>query len=265
MTLLERLETLRDVSLVVREPVRLGLRRTRGDATVGRYHLRRSGLAIHVRHDVLADLATLVQTFRQDHYVPPPAAERALAALGRPIHALDLGANIGMFGAWFLARHPDAEVVAYEADPDNARIHALTTEANSDRVRWRVVAAAAGTSDGEVRFLAGNATNSRLAEDSEEGATTVSQEDVIARAGDADLLKIDIEGAEWELLADPRFATLPAAVVALEFHVARCPEPDPRAAAHRLLEAAGYEVADGELDAEPGHGMVWGWKVARGS
>lgn len=259
----ERIETFRDVAAVVREPVRLSVRRLRGSATVGRYHLRRSGLAIHMRHDVLADLATLVQTFRQDHYVPPPPAEAALTALGRPVRALDLGANIGMFGAWFLDRHPDGEVLAYEADPDNARIHSLTTDANRPRAQWQLVAAAAGPRVGEVRFLAGHATNSRLADASDDGAIVVPQEDVLERAGEFDLLKIDIEGAEWDLMADPRFAELPAVVVALEYHAARCPESDPRGAARRLLESVGYDVADGDLDADPGHGMVWGWKAAR--
>lgn len=261
VNLAERLGTFRDVAATVREPLRLSARRLGGRATVGRYHLRSSGLAIHLRHDVIADLATLVQTFRLDHYVLPAPVEAALNGTGRPVRALDLGANIGMFGAWFLSRHPDGEVVAYEADPSNASIHALTVAANAPKVRWELVAAAAGARDATVRFLAGHATNSRLADASDTEATDVPQHDVLARAGEVDLIKVDIEGAEWELLADPRFAGLPARAVALEYHAARCPEPDPRMLARRLLADAGYEVADAELDAEPGHGMVWGWRA----
>jgi FkbM family methyltransferase len=255
----DRVRTFREVSAVVAQPLRLSIAQVRHSPRTGRYRLRGSGIVIALRHDVLEDLATLIQTFRQGHYDPPPEAAAALNALGRPPHALDLGANIGMFGAWFLGRTPGARVTAYEADPDNARVHAETVAANPD-LAWEVHAAAAATADGEVAFLAGHATNSRLAEPGEQ-AVTVPAHDVLARAGDVDLLKIDIEGAEWALLADPRFAALPARVVALEFHPERCPGPDPHAAALEHLRAAGYEVAEGHLEATAGHGMVWGWRT----
>jgi hypothetical protein len=91
---------------------------------------------------------------------------------------------------------------------------------------------------------------------------TVPQHDVVARAGDVDLLKVDIEGAEWALVHDPRFAELSVPVVALEYHRERCPDPDPLVAATRALESAGYRVVPGDLAAEPGEGMVWGWRNA---
>ena len=262
MKLDERLRTLRDVAAVVREPLRLAFERMRGKSTTGRYHLRRSGLVVHLRHDVLDDVATLVQTFRQGHYVLPDEARAALDALGRPIRVMDLGANVGMFGAWLLSDHPDAHVIGYEADPANARVHALTVDANRNTVAWELVAAAAGARDGTVRFAAGGTTNSRLAGDDEPGGIAVPQHDVLARANAVDLLKIDIEGAEWALLEDPRFARLATPVVALEYHAERCPEDDPAGAATRALERAGYRVRPGDLDAEPGHGMVWGWRTA---
>ena len=91
-------------------------------------------------------------------------------------------------------------------------------------------------------------------------AATVPVHDVLGRAGHVDLLKVDIEGAEWSLIADHRFADLPARVIALEYHVERCPSDDPLAVATSALERAGYEVAPAELTAPRGHGMVWGWR-----
>jgi FkbM family methyltransferase len=258
----ERLGTLRDTAAVLREPLRLGARRLRGGPTIGRYHLRGSGLAVHLRHDVLEDLATLIQTFRQDHYLPPPDVRLALEQGGRRPHAMDLGANIGMFGAWFLSRYREGRVTAYEADPANARVHAMTVRANASRVAWEVIAAAAATQDGEVRFVTGRATNSRLAAEGEGDAEIVAQHDVLERAGDVDLLKVDIEGGEWALLADRRLGDLPIRAIALEYHSERCPEADPRSVARQRLAAAGFQVADHELDATPGHGMVWGWRTA---
>jgi FkbM family methyltransferase len=260
----ERLRTFRDVAAVIREPLRLGVRRAEGRSTIGRYRLRASDIVVFLRHDVLDDLATLVQTFREDHYAPPLGAVRALDALGRPPRAMDLGANIGMFGAWFLGRHPGARVTAYEAEPGNALVHARTVDANVPRHDWEVRAAAAATADGEVRFLSGRGAHSRLAGETDGDAelVTVPAEDVLARAGEVDFLKIDIEGAEWELLADDRFAALPARVVSLEYHAERCPQPDPREAALDALLSAGFEVAEAALHARPGHGMVWGWRKA---
>jgi len=261
MSLADRVRTLRDVSRIVREPIRLGVRQTRGANAVSRYTLRGSGISIHLRDDVTEDVATLVQTFSQRHYMPPPAIRARLAELGRPPRAMDLGANIGMFGAWFLSQYPGAKVTAYEADPDNARVHGLTVEANRGTHRWQLYAAAAASEDGEVAFVGGRATNSRLAEPGED-STTVPAHDVLGRAADVDLFKVDIEGGEWALLSDERFITLPACVVALEFHAYRCPSSNPHRAARELLSAAGYHVLEHDLAAPPGHGMVWGWRTA---
>lgn len=260
MVVTERVRSLYDVSRIVREPLRLGMRQTRGANAVSRYVLRGSGIVVHLRDDTTEDLATLVQTFRQDHYAPPPQVRARLANLGRSPHAMDLGANIGMFGAWFLGAYPGGRVTAYEADPDNARIHQLTVDANRRAHDWTLRAAAAATHDGEVAFLAGHATNSRMAEQGED-ATSVPAHDVLSRASDVDVLKIDIEGAEWALLADSRFAELPAVAVALEFHPNRCPSGDPRSAAHELLRGGGYDVLEHAFDATPGHGMIWGWRA----
>jgi hypothetical protein len=121
-------------------------------------------------------------------------------------------------------------VTAYEPDPANAHVHRLTVAANAD--------------PGDI------------------GVVTVPAHDVLARAGDVDFLKLDIEGAEWALLEDPRFAEMPARLVALEYHQARCPSDDARDTAVASLERAGYQVELGDLVATPGHGMVWGWRTA---
>jgi hypothetical protein len=62
---------------------------------------------------------------------------------------------------------------------------------------------------------------------------------------------MDIEGGEWDLLADPRFASVSAALLFLEYHPHLCPAPDARAHARRVLEEFGYLVdevfADGPV------------------
>ena len=66
--------------------------------------------------------------------------------------------------------------------------------------------------------------------------------DVFPLLADCDLIKIDIEGAEWEILQDPRFADLRASHVILEYHPRLCPADDPQALAQHILEASGYRI-----------------------
>jgi hypothetical protein len=75
-------------------------------------------------------------------------------------------------------------------------------------------------------------------------------------ARSADLVKVDIEGSEWELLADPRLASLTAPIWVMEWHDKQCPHPDPRAAAHAALRAAGFEVLC-EHRPLPSNGTLW--------
>jgi len=93
----------------------------------------------------------------------------------------------------------------------------------------------------------------------EAGDLEVRAEDVFRYAGESDYVKLDIEGAEWAILHDPRFPRL-APVVALEYHPHMCPTPDPDEHARRALDRAGYRWADAEFDSPRGHGMIWAWK-----
>src|SRR5262245_8984857 len=69
-------------------------------------------------------------------------------------------------------------------------------------------------------------------------------------------------GCRGAILADPRFRSVAARVVALENHALNCPEPDPKAFARRLLAEAGYQLVDATFHAASGQGMLWGWRPA---
>jgi hypothetical protein len=71
---------------------------------------------------------------------------------------------------------------------------------------------------------------------------------------------MDVEGAEWAILADRRFGSLSAKVVALEYHEHLCSDPDPAGLARRRLEEAGYEVAESKRETAAVQAMLWGWK-----
>jgi FkbM family methyltransferase len=245
---------------LVRESPRFLAGELRRPAGISVYEVRGTGVRVAVRHRSF-DAATLAEVFRNGWYEPPAEAADRLAAARR---ILDLGANIGMFGAFAVARWPAAELVAYEPDPANAAVHERAIAANGLVARWRLVQAAAGAHDGEVRFAAGHGASSHLAEVAGAGAAAetiaVQMGDVLEQLGTADLVKIDIEGGEWEILLDARFATSPPRVLVLEYHAAGCPTDDPRGAALEALRAAGMRTQLLWHDESAGVGMAWAWR-----
>ena len=157
-----------------------------------------------LRHD--RDREILAEIFSRHCYRPP-------FALSAP-RVLDLGANIGLFSAFAIRNLGAKEIVAVEADPDNLRT--LSGFVADHDLPVQIIEGFAGTKDGSVEFEAGLAANSRVAGPDSEKTISVNEFDVFA-LGSFDLAKIDIEGSEWKLLADPRFPQL-APVVVMEWH-----------------------------------------------
>jgi FkbM family methyltransferase len=238
---------------LVRERRRFVAGELRRRPTTGVYRLRESGVAVALRHHT-GDVMVLDEIFSQHEYEPPPEAAAVLETLSPRPRVLDLGANIGLFGAWALGRLPGATILAVEADPANAAIHRRTIDANALGDRWELRERFASTALGKVRFAAGEHATSHAADRGPE----VECLDVLPDLANADFVKIDIEGAEWAILADPRFARARPAVVVLEYHEEGCPEPDAAGAAERALRSAGLEIAHAGSKPRFGAGIVWG-------
>jgi FkbM family methyltransferase len=207
------------------------------------------------------------EMFIERVYEPPREVLDRIAQLPRPPRIVDLGANIGLFGAFALGRWPGAQITAVEPDPWNLEIHRLTVAANP-AAQWRLEGAAAANEAGKVPFATGGFNASAVIDrrdGTSEHAPTVPAIDVLPLMADADLIKMDIEGSEWALLDDPRFAALRPAVLVIEHHAHLCPGDDPRAAAFESLAAAGYEMLEAPLPpgACPGQGMFWAWPKRR--
>ena len=121
-----------------------------------------------------------------------------------PRTIVDLGANVGFSARFLSERYPYAELVAYEPDPEifhlaqrNVRGHARVSLQN------RAVAGEpgplelhrfAGGSWGTSSFVTSQAVTESFTADA------VTLDSIISELGDVDLLKIDIEGAEYEVL-----------------------------------------------------------------
>jgi FkbM family methyltransferase len=123
----------------------------------------------------------------------------------------DVGAHTGFFSL-IAARFIGGKglVVALEADPENATLLRLNAGRNGMRQVW-VVEAAAWSSSGQLKFQQASATSNRtegrVASNGEVGArgftvAAVTLDDLFftKQVRTPQLVKIDVEGAEWEVL-----------------------------------------------------------------
>ena len=84
----------------MRERARFVRNELRRGPTTATYRLRESTVAVAIRHHT-GDVMVLDEIFSQDEYEPPPGVQ-----LPKVESAVDLGANIGLFGAWLLGGYP---------------------------------------------------------------------------------------------------------------------------------------------------------------
>lgn len=237
----------------VRELWRFKWRENRRLETVGAYHTRDAGVPYFVRHTT-RDIGVFSEVFVLGEYVPPPEVSDWLATLGRPPRILDIGGNIGLFSTFARDRWRGSRVVSIEPDPENLEILQMNAAAGTN---LEVVPACASTRDGTLRFVAGQEAGSHVADASaSEDTIEVPCVDVFRLAASADLIKMDIEGSEWEIIDDPRFAAVPAGVLVMEWHDLLCPHAEPRAAMREALERAGFTIIADRVSF-PEVGMVW--------
>lgn len=248
----------------VKEPVEFVARQF-GPTRRAPYHLRRSDQVAIIRHrsrDVHIMNEIFGGTGGRLAYEPPSALGPVLDRNPAP-KILDLGGNIGMFGLYALHRWPGATVRSFEPDADSATSLGAAIAENRLQRRWSFAAAAVANHAGTVAFRGGLSADSHLVDvENGPGSVAVAGDvavpvaDLFELDGHHDLVKMDIEGGEWSVLADPRMAAFDADVIVLEWHDQGCPAPDPREHAIRLLREAGY----GELyeTAELGNcGVFW--------
>jgi FkbM family methyltransferase len=224
----------------VRELWRFKWREHRARPVIGGYHTRRGAVPYFIRHGT-RDVGIFSEIFIAGEYDPPPAVSELMAALGRPPRIVDLGANIGLFAASCRERWPGTSITAVEPDPENL---VLLRRTAAGAAEIEIVAACAANYDGSVSFVAGEFAESHVVgpDSQEQDTIEVPCVDVFGLAQDADLVKMDIEGSEWEILADPRLASLGAQALVMEWHDKRSSHPDPSAAARAALAQAGFEV-----------------------
>lgn len=130
---------------------------------------------------------------------------------------LDIGANVGIFCLAARNAFPEAVIHAYEP---NARLEPyLRVQAEAARCRYFLEAV--GVRDGAVRLFVDDAESVQTRSESDPAGPipAVAFAKAIQRLGGAvDLVKMDCEGAEWEIFED-RGAWRCVRNVSLEYHL----------------------------------------------
>jgi FkbM family methyltransferase len=143
-----------------------------------------------------ADLATVGEVLVDDLYEVPGVDDARVI--------VDLGSHIGTSIVFFRQRHPNAEIHGFEPDPRSfealqANVGALEGVSVDPR------AVAAGPGEARLRSSPNSLASSLVAGDGEPvPVRTVGLDGIIDELGldRIDLLKIDVEGAEYEVLAN---------------------------------------------------------------
>ena len=167
---------------------------------------------------------------------------------------LDCGANVGLATLYFKRLYPQARITAYEADPDIYQCLRTNLQRNGAST-VEAIHAAVWTANETVSFRCEGADSGAIAAVAKESDGVVRQvpgvrlHDILAEET-VDLLKIDIEGAEGQVLTDcvEVLANVRALLLDLhEFDVTRRETP----AILHLLAQAGFTYSLDELNPLP--------------
>jgi len=139
---------------------------------------------------------------------------------------IDLGGNVGFSCLYWTKQFPSAYIETFEPHPVHCDILLENPRMNEVSSRVLLHRAAAACQDGEG-ILSDKGVSSALLFTPRDCSIPVGTVDFFTRVGTSciDILKMDIEGGEYEILADDRFVTLAPRIryLIMEYH-----ERDPR-------------------------------------
>jgi FkbM family methyltransferase len=147
------------------------------------------GREVQLRPDT-TDEQVFHEVFVKHFHVPPEEI--------RPATVLDLGCNIGLTAAHFESLWPDAEIIGVDLDAENCAV------ARRNCRRARILNFAVSATSGSQTYSGEEAWGFRLDPAGDrivESRTLDELTDLFG--GSADFVKMDIEGAEWEVVQAP--------------------------------------------------------------
>jgi FkbM family methyltransferase len=194
------------------------------EVTFGKYHLRVP--------DTMSFLFQHQEIFADEFYYFQTSRERPLI--------LDCGANIGMSVLYFKELYPQARIIAFEAEAGIAALLRQNLQ-NNDIQNVLVVDKAVWVDEQGVLFGSEAADSSSIysESDSKKRVPSVRLRDYLTAEERIDFLKIDIEGAEIEVLEDCRDALGHVQNLFVEFH-SYIDHPQSLASVIKIFEENGF-------------------------
>jgi FkbM family methyltransferase len=170
--------------------------RTTIDSTEINLRLRVAGLVTPLRMR-MCDIYTLGEILHERQY-------HVRSALPPCPTILDAGANIGVAALWFLGQYPGAKLFCYEPELNNFSLLRANL-AGRDNVILEQVAVGARTESVTLHLASHGAMHSVMASGPAVGGLTVPQirlDDFLGchAIDQVDLLKLDVEGSEFEAI-----------------------------------------------------------------
>jgi len=130
------------------------------------------------------------EAFVKQFHVPPEKIS--------PATVLDLGCNIGLTVAHFEALWPDADIIGVDLDADNCVV------ARRNCRRARILNVAVSAISGTQTYSGDEAWSFRLDPSGDRAVEARTLDELTDLfGGSADFVKMDIEGAEWEVVQTP--------------------------------------------------------------
>jgi FkbM family methyltransferase len=213
------------------------------DATIGEGEWLTRGRLCFICRDTAAFDAAYREVFDEEVYRFTPRTDRP--------HIIDAGANLGLATCYFKSRYPGATVLAFEPDPRMCALYARNIDANglsAVTLRPTALARHAGVARfyGDLALATPHALGNSLRRDwgeqrDESAAIEVPTERLSPHLSrDIDLLKLDIEGAELEVLEEAESCLHRVREIRMEVHQTQAHQRLARI--DSLLRGAGFEL-----------------------
>jgi FkbM family methyltransferase len=166
-------------------------------------------------HVTVADAMSFVYQFKEIFF---EESYKFVATSGNPV-IVDCGANIGLSCIYFKELYPKSTIHAFEADPSIFRLLKGNLERNLDMSAIRLVNAAIWINDDGVNFNTEGSDGGSVVATSDNSLHVKSVRlRTILMSHHIDLLKIDIEGAEADVLLDCDGALTAVDKIFFEYH-----------------------------------------------
>lgn len=133
-------------------------------------------------------------------------------------YILDCGANLGLSCLYFKQIYPEAKIIAFEADPKIAKVLRKNLENNHAEDIEVIAQAVWSHPEGVAMHLAGADVSSVHGKGEKVAVPSIRLKDYLVEASQVDMLKIDIEGAELEVVQDCRGELQKVKNLFVEYH-----------------------------------------------